>query len=372
MGKRRILILLPSFAGGGAERTVMNILRSIDRDRFQIKVVVLERSGAYLDQIDPDDVIGPRGQIMRFPWRVLKALLQMRSAIRDHRPDVVMTVTESMNYLGLLWRITLPGQRYQWWVRAGNNIVVEADDKRLPGLLKRLLLSAMRRVYQNADGVIGISDGVAQLISSIFQVESVRVIRNPVDITAIQALSLQPVNRDLPGRYVISVGRLTRQKGFDLLIQAYAGSRLPAWDVSLVILGDGPDHSALEEMAGALGVSDHVQLMGFQSNPYALMHRAEAFVLASRWEGFGHVVAEAMVCEVPVIVTDCGFGPEEIAEHGRLGCVVPAEDVPALTSAMEMMVSQKGTADRYRQAAREGVGVYETASVVREYETVFS
>jgi glycosyltransferase involved in cell wall biosynthesis len=133
---------------------------------------------------------------------------------------------------------------------------------------------------------------------------------------------------------VLGVGRLTAQKAFGVLIEAFAHVRksLPA---RLLILGEGEERPMLEAQVRKLELEQDVRLPGFVSNPYPYMAHAALFVLSSRWEGLPTVLVEAMSLQTPVIATDCPSGPREILRDGQYGQLVPVEDANALARAIQ-------------------------------------
>jgi glycosyltransferase involved in cell wall biosynthesis len=196
----------------------------------------------------------------------------------------------------------------------------------------------MKWLYPYADNIVCVSEGVAQdLVSQLgLAKEKVKVIYNPVVNEDLITASQAPLNhpwfeQDIP--VFLTVGRLTEQKDFITLLEAFALLRKQIV-ARLVILGEGELRGELEAKISKLGIAEDVSLPGFTTNPYAYMSQASAFVLSSRWEGLGIVLIEAMACGCPVIATDCPNGPREILEGGRYGYLSPVGDALALSEAM--------------------------------------
>ncbi|WP_251963228.1 glycosyltransferase, partial [Salinibacter ruber] len=178
------------------------------------------------------------------------------------------------------------------------------------------------------DRRIAVSKGVAIAAEKFIGVRFQRfdIIYNPVVGPKTFELAEQSVDHswfaDERPPVVLGTGRLVEEKGFSTLLRAFA-EVVRARRARLVILGEGKERPVLEQQAERLGVSDHVWMPGFVSNPMKYMADAEAFVLSSKSEGLGNVLVEAMACGTPVVSTDCPGGPSEVLQEGKHGRLVP-------------------------------------------------
>jgi glycosyltransferase involved in cell wall biosynthesis len=212
----------------------------------------------------------------------------------------------------------------------------------------------VRWSYPRADAVVAVSDGVADDLARRLRVprSRIHVVPNPIvtpDLADLARRRVDPTSFAAGAVPVIlGVGRLTMQKRFDLLIEAFARVRR-RHDARLMILGEGEDRPQLEALIRQLGLEQQVALPGFVANPFAYMARARVFVLSSAWEGLPGVLIQALACGTAVVATDCDSGPREILQGGRLGRLVPVGDVAALADAISSTLDEppvRSTADR--------------------------
>jgi glycosyltransferase involved in cell wall biosynthesis len=170
------------------------------------------------------------------------------------------------------------------------------------------------------------------------------------------------------GHTLTAVGRLVHQKGFDLLLEAFAplAEKFPEWTLS--IWGEGPELAELEAQRDRLGLKDRVRFCGLSARPGAWRESADAFVLSSRYEGWGNVVAEAMAAHIPVVSFDCDFGPSNLISNEVNGLLVPNGDVPALREALSRLMADRDLRDRLACAGAQSVKVYTVENIAAEWD----
>lgn len=372
MSNRRIKVLffLPSLLMGGAERGTVNLIRALDRQRFEPALALLRREGPLLRHV-PEDVAVHEvsGRHMRF------AALSLLPVLRRVQPDIVCSVMDHTNLVTIVAVAlnSLIGQ--QSGVVGLLQINYSKMEKRrdVALLLKPMIVC----LYPKANRLVTISDGVRDDYTANFPSLAGRfqTIYNPVFDDELGRQAEDRVDhpwfaesRDIP--VVVGCGRLVKQKGFDCLIQAF--SLLPN-PVRLVLLGDGPERARLESLAERHALADRVAFLGLVDNPFKYMAKADLFVLSSLWEGLGMVIIEAMACGVPVVATDCPSGPAEVITDGVDGRLVrPPGDPKALAAAIEELLGNPALAARFaREGARRALD-FHSGHIAREYEALFA
>lgn len=365
-GRIKVLFATGLLAGGGAERVVVRILRRLDRDRFVPALLLLEKRGAFLADV-PGDVpvldCGRRAAGGRLAW-----LRNFARLLREERPDVLVSFLWFTNVAATLARFAA-GARCRLIVSERSTIEGSRE-----GFVTELARRAgIRLLYRFADRVVPNSEALGRQLVERFGIPApkVAVLPNPVDIEAIAALAGRgaeaPASDAVP--VIAGMGRLSREKGFDLLVRAMADVRPGA---RLVLAGEGPERGALGDLAGRLGVAGRVEFAGFLANPYPVLANAAVFVLPSRYEGFPNALVEAMSLGVPCVAARCPTGPDEIVTDGVDGLLVPAEDPPGLAAAINRLLDDAPLRDRLGRAARQRARAYDAAAVVPRFEALLA
>ncbi|MBW1967851.1 MAG: glycosyltransferase [Deltaproteobacteria bacterium] len=328
MRKEQLIFLIPSLAGGGAERVATTLLPYLAR-HFDLTLVLLENRRSYPlpAEVTVAAFSGPLGShtahVIRTPYHIL-ALARL---IRRHRARVVLLASYITGHQAVISQRTSPRQQYEG-----------------RGLLGRAISQTSARFYPKADRIIAVSNGVKEIIISDYKLDARRiaVIPNPVDTASAAELSKKEPSTVLPGDYLLHVGRLSvKTKAHDILLNAFKKLHSFHPDLKLVLVGDGPDKKQIEALIKGWDLADSVILAGWQDNVYPFMARAKALVLCSRYEGWPNVLVEAMACGCPVVATDCQTGPREILGDNEYGLLVPVDDPEALARGVEGLLADE-------------------------------
>jgi glycosyltransferase involved in cell wall biosynthesis len=258
--------------------------------------------------------------------------------------------------------------RPAWIAREGNNIARATADEASGSLARKAAMALTRRAYRAADRVLVNSHEMAAGTARELGLDParLRVINNPTDVDAIRRAAAEPL-ADPPVRpFIVSVGRLERQKGHDLLLRAFAAGRARQGH-DLVILGEGAAAGSLAALAASLGIADRVRFEPFTDNPWAWVKRARLFVLPSRWEGFPNALAEALACGTASLAADCRYGPSELIAHGESGWLVPSEDVEALGAAIDRLIADPALCASLGGEGRRRIEAFRLETIVPLY-----
>ncbi len=322
-GKVRVVFILPSFAGGGAQKVLLNFAAKLDRERFSPVVLVFEASGPW-QLLVPENL--PVISLDR--PRLRSALFSLVRTLRQDPPDIIVSTMAYVN-IGMLLVKPFLGGDVRLLVREANTPRRHARHR----LGRIAYWLAYRLLYRGADRVLCPATYMADELTDDYGVSGERIVilPNPVDETALRAAAVPPRRAPGGGRRFIAVGRLTEQKGYDRLLDDFA--RLPR-DSRLAILGEGELQGALMRHVDRLNLSGRVALAGFEPQPGPWLAGADALLLPSRWEGLPNVALESLACGTPVIATPEAGGIGEIASLAAPGAVTLASAGEGFVSAM--------------------------------------
>jgi len=330
---RRLTLVVPSLALGGAERVVARMANHWAARGDAVTVITLSAPVTDTYPLDPpvtrvalDLMRDSRGSIGAF-FNNWVRVRRLREAIRQSQPDTVISFTDRMNVVMLLACRSL----------SADTVVSERiDPSQQP--LGRMWSWLRRRVYPRARALVVQTESVRQQMEPLMCGRTIYVISNAVDAPT-GDWPARELRQSTGSLQLAAMGRLAPQKGFDLLIDAFARAAEDKPNWSLSILGEGPERRRLDEQIHERGLEGRVRLCGWVSDPTAVLRNCDAFVLSSRFEGFPNALLEAMALGLPSIALDCPSGPAEIIRNEVDGLLVPTGDVSALTAAIRRLLS---------------------------------
>lgn len=323
-----IAFFLPHLMGGGAEKVLSILASGLAERGLQVDFVLVKAHGVYLNTLSPKVHVvnlNASNTYFSFPGLI--------SYLRKNRPAVFLSSLNLTNLIALL-AVRVSGTKTRSWIRIANTISYQ---KRSPWKqrLERVLIAWM---YPWADAIIAVSRSVAQDMARYATVpdSKIHVVYNPVfdaNATEIGATTHRWLeNPNCP--VILGIGRLTEQKDFKTLINAFAILRKKQ-DAHLIILGEGELRRELEILAENLGVRQDLDLPGYVEDPRRYLQRSNVFVLSSAWEGLPNVLIEALSSNCPIVSTDCPGGVLEILADGKYGALVPVGDAAAMADAVQ-------------------------------------
>lgn len=353
----RIAFLLPTLGPGGAERVASLLCTYWAEQGHAVTLITFEAEGAEgtyeLDKRVSIRRVDALNRIRVPSARLVtnfRRLARIRAVFKGCSPDVIVAFTTEANIVAVLSAVGL----------SVPVVISERNQPDRPGL-GRFTLAMRRLSYELATALVFQSEALARWGRKRFRVP-VHVLPNPVQLDA-----WREGNADRSGKRLIAVGRLVRQKGFDLLIESFEriAGRHAGW--MLRIYGEGPERETLAAQIAAVGLAERVELPGVRNDISVVLAGADLLVLPSRFEGYPNVLLEALAAGLPVIATDCPGATAEIAGGGRYALLVPPENVEALSEALDRMMESEELRARFAGQARDAVSALDVAQIGRRW-----
>jgi len=340
---------------------MLNLIGHFKELGYPITLLLAKKEGTYLE-IVPDNLV----IVDLNKDGLLGPVLPLRRWIKDNKPDVVLSCLTIPNLTLMLVKLLLPAGSARFVISPRS--IYDEDKALCPPHKAWLKYGLVKLLYGRADALICISDVVRQNLLDHYNVPPHKAVTiyNPAFSENIAALVQEPCDhpwlkkKDRP--VIFTMGRLTTQKGFDILIEAFAllREKIPA---RLIILGEGEDRSMLQGLIEKLALHDDVDLAGFYTNPFSFMGKSDLFVLSSRYEGFGNVIIEALGCGLPVVATNSGSAYEILGDQ-KWGSIVSNKNSKEMAGALaEMLERPYPSVDSRRKRARD----FSVETIAKQY-----
>ena len=332
----RVALFMTYLGGGGAERVMFNLASGLVERGLNVDFVIGKAWGPHMGKVPPK--IRVVDLATSGIWQTTQALTRY---LKKEQPVALLSAQHLANEMAI-WAKRL--------AKVSTRIVVSEHNtlsqaiKRTSKIRKYSIPLLIRYFYPWADGIVAVSQGVAEDLSRStgIPLNRIHTIYNSVLSPQLLEKAKAPLEhpwfspREPP--IILGVGKLEAQKDFPTLIRAFASVR-QVQPARLMILGWGPDRPKLEALIQELNLEQDVSLAGYVENPYCYMAAAKVFVLSSAWEGLPTVLIEAMGVGTPVVSTDCPSGPREILGEGKYGFLCPVGDPKALAESILSVLS---------------------------------
>ena len=355
------IAILVSFSGeGGVEKMLTNLAAGFLARGVDVDFLLVKDRGKHVDSIPAGARViksGVSSSMGSLPWIV--------KYLRRARPDAVLAAKDRAGRAAVLAR-KISGVSTRLVIRLGTHLSESMKGKNR--LQKALRYYPAKWFYPGADAIVCVSPGVLEDFVNITGLarSRFRVVSNPVVTPELSELASKQLQDewfpDPSASSILAVGRMTDQKDFSTLLQAFA-QLYQQKKCRLLILGEGPKRRELESEIRRLGIEEAVRMPGFVPNPYSYMANADLFVLSSVFEGSPNVLKEALALGTPVVATDCKSGPREILQNGKYGHLVSIRSPQELADAMKQVLENPPD----RSLLPEAVSGYTLEASCRDY-----
>ena len=281
-----VILVLPSFVGGGAEKVILSLVDNLNTQHFEVTLIVQNGKGQLKCNISKERIIDLKSS------RYRNSFLNLIMKINTIKPDIILSTFPHITLTLLLFKKILP-KKTQIIAREPNMVRPSLDNSPFPIMLKIL----HKMCLPKADKVIVSSESMANdLIRRGIKKSKLALITNPVDSVKIREVN--KFNRH-PGSGIrlLGIGRLVYQKGFDRILPLLKNIE----GIHLTVLGEGPEIHNLKALSIRMKVQDKVKFLGYKKDPYSYLVAADYLVLPSRWEGLPNVALESLALGTPVI-----------------------------------------------------------------------
>lgn len=380
---KKVTLFINSLTSGGAERVLSVIVTELVAQNIEVNLLCIEKDNAYvlpkevqityLSNLTNHD--SSLKKLLYLPYLALK----LKRYIKENQTTLVQSHIYRANFTNILAKLF--GAKHQVQVvevTSINNLKDGSFSKKINFVLIKLL-------YKYADLVVFKAQRMKEeFLKNIPKIKKYTVINNPYDIQNISSLAEEKVEDfefHQDKQYIVSVGRLSSEKRFITLVKV-----LKELDnnIELILIGEGEEESNLKAYTYENKLEKRIHLLGKKENPFKYIKHSNLFVLASEGEGFPNVMVEAMICETPVISTDCISGPREILapntdinfqlqtgiELAHNGILYPVDNEESLKLAIETMLNDKVQQEKYIANAFEKSQEYALKKIIEKYKEV--
>jgi len=353
---KKIVFVIHQLNFGGAQRVLINVMNHLNRDKFDVSLIVFQNA---------DDLEGTLNKDIKIyklnVSNVRKGIYKLYKTIKIIRPDILFSGIAHVNLIISMMIPFLP-KHIKYIARETSIPSQRLKSEKYPFIIQSLY----KYFYSNFNLIIAQSQYMKRDLINNYKIKDIKidVINNPVNIK-VEEINTDNVLFDNKNINLLAVGRLHTVKGYDLLLRLI--SQLDD-KYHLYFIGDGDEKNNLIKLVNKLHIEDRVHFLGFQNNPYKYMVQADLMILSSRYEGFPNVVLEANACGLPVVAFDCPGGTGEIIEDGLNGFLVECGNIEKLANKIQEAIYYKWDKEKIVNLTKQR---YSVDYIIEKYQELF-
>ncbi|RNA60789.1 glycosyltransferase [Chryseobacterium nematophagum] len=356
--KKKILIRIGSLRHGGAEKALINFLKNIPSDKYDIDLLINLHSGQYIQEVPS--------------WVNLHYLLKGEMITTNRLQDIPVKAFRVLYQKMFIW---FPSLLYS---RILKNKKYDIEIGAIHGMYKEILSSPIKSSkkiiwvqndifslkeyppevvlqFFNFDKILVISNKLEEEMMKLTKNDSQRKklikIYNPIDKNDTLNKANEPIhdmpfeNSHLPT--FVSIGTVYPQKGYDRLLNIHKKLLDEGLPHNLIIIGDGYDFDNIQALLDKLNLQETVKMLGYRSNPYPYLKKSDFYIMSSRHEGFPTIIAEALILNKPISATDIS-GIKDLLQDGKLG-IITHNSEDGIYTGMKKFIIEKDLAKHYEE-----------------------
>lgn len=389
--KKVVNFYIHTLGGGGAEKALVNLVNNMDKDRYSITLTTILNTGSLIEQVSEEVKLrtvikipkfilskftnskgtieksdksgsGSLKKIYYFFWKYLYWVLIPITSMKNFKSDFIVSFLEGPTQI-LVGSIRSKAKKIAW-------VHVDIGIEKKSELFFRNV-QQNRDLYRKFDKVICVSKEIKNSLIKYLKISNdvmLEVCHNVYDVSSILENSKRfSLDFDKSIINVVTVGRLSDQKGYDRLINAISQINEKK-RLKVYILGDGENRDKLQNQIEDLSLSNTVNLVGFVDNPYPYIKHADVFISSSRTEGYSTVLVEALVLGTPIISTKCS-GVSDILGDGRFGQIVE-NNTESIRKSLVNLLGDGSVISELREKSQLGMSNYSLEESVKNIEMI--
>lgn len=373
MKKRHVVIVTNNIDGGVG--TFLNQMSSLQTNTRKISLLTLRKEiNASLPPFSSNNSFSYRTHSIT---KIFQEFVWLKKQISLRKPDIIIAVDVHASLLICFLKIFF--FPHISVIISNRNNIRHVSKEKLPFLSYYLLQWIGQYSFSKADKIVCVSKGLAQDFKDFFNLQqNITFIYNSIDLNKAMLLGKKNIEAKDAALFsgqkktILAIGRLEKQKDFATLIQSIQLVGKNIKNIQLLIIGDGSQKEALQSMIEHLHLQKTVFLLGWRKNVYPYLTQSDLFVLSSHYEGFGYVLIEAMSQGIPIISTDCSFGPSEVLASGEYGILTPIDNRESMAKHIKQLVENKKIATYYAHQSKKRVSDFSQEKLLKKYADLLS